>query len=78
MTFIVCAYIFWVSPENLKGAPLGFGLPYKIALMFAIQDALILGFLLCSRGKALEQEIKEKTFEPDEWDSKKEFQKSEN
>ena len=78
MTFIVCAYIFWVSPENLKGAPLGFGLPYKIALMFAIQDALILGFLLCSRGKALEQEIKEKTFEPDEWNSKKEFQKSEN
>ena len=53
MTFIVCAYIFWVSPENLAGAPVGFGLPYKVAIMFALQDAVILGFLLCARGKHL-------------------------
>ena len=68
MTFIVSAYIFWVSPENLKGAPVGFGLPYKEALMFAFQDACILGFLLCLRGKIL---ASDKNFNPDEWIEKK-------
>lgn len=73
MTFIVCAYIFWVSPENLAGAPVGFGLPYKVAIMFALQDAVILGFLLCARGKHLAD--KGDAFQPDFWDSTREFQK---
>ncbi|MCQ2063230.1 MAG: carbon starvation protein A [Fibrobacter sp.] len=55
MTFITCDYILWVSPENLKGAPLGFGLDYKTALVLAIHDAAILGFLLCVRGKKLSE-----------------------
>ena len=55
MTFITADYILWVSPENLKGAPLGFGLDYKTALVIALHDAAILGFLLCVRGKTLSQ-----------------------
>ena len=53
MTFITADYILWVSPENLKGAPLGFGLDYKTALVIALHDAAILGFFLCVRGKEL-------------------------
>lgn len=64
MTFITCDYILWVSPENLKGAPLGFGLDYKTALVIALHDAVILGFLLCTRGKTL---TKMEGFDPDRW-----------
>ena len=64
MTFITCDYILWVSPENLKGAPLGFGLDYKTALVIALHDAAILGFLLCTRGKTL---TKMEGFDPDRW-----------
>ena len=66
MTFITCDYILWVSPENLKGAPLGFGLDYKTALVIALHDAAILGFLLCTRGKTL---TKMEGFDPDAWNS---------
>ncbi len=66
MTFITADYILWVSPENLKGAPLGFGLDYKTALVIAIHDAVILGFLLCTRGKTL---TKMEGFDPDVWNS---------
>ncbi|MBP5769490.1 MAG: carbon starvation protein A [Fibrobacter sp.] len=66
MTFITADYILWVSPENLKGAPLGFGLDYKTALVIALHDAAILGFLLCTRGKTL---TKMEGFDPDVWNS---------
>ncbi len=66
MTFITADYILWVSPENLKGAPLGFGLDYKTALVIALHDAVILGFLLCTRGKTL---TKMEGFDPDAWNS---------
>ena len=64
MTFITADYILWVSPENLKGAPLGFGLDYKTALVIALHDAAIIGFLLCTRGKTL---TKMEGFDPDVW-----------
>ena len=64
MTFITADYILWVSPENLKGAPLGFGLDYKTALVIALHDAAIIGFLLCTRGRVL---TKMEGFDPDVW-----------
>lgn len=64
MTFITTDYILWVSPENLKGAPLGFGLDYKTALVIALHDAAILGFFLCVRGKEL---TKMPGFDADVW-----------
>ena len=64
MTFITADYILWVSPENLKGAPLGFGLDYKTALVIALHDAAILGFFLCVRGKEL---TKMPDFDADVW-----------
>ena len=64
MTFITADYILWVSPENLKGAPLGFGLDYKTALVIALHDAVILGFLLCARGKSL---TKMEGYDADRW-----------
>ena len=66
MTFITADYILWVSPENLKGAPLGFGLDYKTALVIALHDAAILGFLLCARGKTLS---KMEGYDADRWNS---------
>jgi hypothetical protein len=58
-----------VSPENLKGAPLGFGLDYKTALVIAIENAAVLGALLCMRGKTLTQM---EGFDADVWDPVKE------
>ena len=66
MTFITADYILWVSPENLKGAPLGFGLDYKTALVIALHDAAILGFFLCVRGKSLSQM---EGYDADRWNS---------
>ena len=66
MTFITADYILWVSPENLKGAPLGFGLDYKTALVIALHDAAILGFFLCVRGKTLS---KMEGYDADRWNT---------
>ena len=65
MAFITSDYILWVSPENLKGAPLGFGLSYNVAIVLAIVCAGVLGFLLLKRGKALSQL---KGYNADRWD----------
>ena len=73
MAFITFDYILWVSPENLKGAPLGFGLDYKTALVIAIHDAVILGFLLCTRGKVLSQM---ENYDADHWDKKRDLGKT--
>lgn len=75
MAFITCDYILWVSPENLKGAPLGFGLPYKTALIIAIHDAALLGFLLCTRGKILSQMT---DYNADNWDEIRDLGKTDN
>lgn len=73
MTFIVCTYIFWVSPENLAGAPVGFGLPYNVAIICALIGAALLGFLLCKRGKSLANSTD--GFDPDYWDASREYKK---
>lgn len=73
MTFIVCTYIYWVSPENLKGAPVGFGLPYGTALGLAAASAVTLAILLYLRGTSLFK--RGKAFDPDYWDKSREFQK---
>jgi carbon starvation protein CstA len=58
MAFIVFAYILWVSPENLKGAPVGFGLPYSIALIVALLLSAALSIWLVRRGKKLARDEK--------------------
>ena len=70
MCFIVCAYIFWVSPANLKGAPLGFGLDYNTAIAFSAMCSSFLGFLLCTRGKILS---KMEGYDADRWDESKDL-----
>jgi carbon starvation protein CstA len=74
MAFITFDYILWVSPENLKGAPLGFGLDYKTALVLALENAGLLGFFLCTRGKVL---TKMEGFDPDHWDSTRDLNRDE-
>ncbi len=68
MSFICFDYILWVSPENLKGAPLGFGLNYNTALVLAIIFAALLGSWLVKRGKKLSTM---EGFNPDKWDNSK-------
>lgn len=70
MSFICFDYIFWVSPTNMKGAPLGFGLDYNTAIVIALICAIALGFLLCVRGKILS---KMEGFDPDKWDYSKDL-----
>jgi carbon starvation protein CstA len=41
MVFIVLDYILFVSPEAVKGAPLGFGLPSGLAALLAAAGALV-------------------------------------
>lgn len=55
MMFIVSTYIMWVSPANLKGAPLGFGTPLRSACIIGAIAALILNLALLRRGKTLAQ-----------------------
>ncbi len=71
MTFIVCSYIYWVSPENLKGAPVGFGLSYGCALTLAAASSVILAILLYRRGTSLFK--RQNDFDPDSWDASREF-----
>jgi len=64
MTFITALYILWVSPENLKGAPVGFGLSYYVAATLAVLISIGLAIALIRRGKTLSNK---KGFEPDRW-----------
>lgn len=66
MAFIVSDYILWVSPTNLKGAPVGFGLEYNTATALAIICSIALAIALCHRGKKL---TTMKNFDPDQWNS---------
>ena len=65
MAFITSDYILWVSPENLKGAPVGFGLNYNVAIVLAAVAATVLVTLLWLRGKKLS---KKPEFNPDHWE----------
>ena len=65
MAFITSDYILWVSPENLKGAPVGFGLSYGVAIVLAAVAAVVLVTLLWLRGKKLS---KKPEFNPDHWE----------
>ncbi|SHK36512.1 carbon starvation protein A [Fibrobacter sp. UWH6] len=65
MTFITADYILWVSPTNLKGAPVGFGLDYNTARVMAVFVAIALGVWLVRRGKELSRRNE---FNPDKWD----------
>lgn len=64
MAFITADYILWVSPTNLKGAPVGFGLDYNTAIVLAIFVATGLGAWLVKRGKVL---TKMDGFDADKW-----------
>jgi len=70
MSFICFDYILWVSPTNLKGAPLGFGLNYNTALVLAMILAVLLGTWLVKRGKKLSEKV---DFDPDQWDVTKDI-----
>ncbi|MCF0225453.1 MAG: carbon starvation protein A [Fibrobacter sp.] len=70
MSFICLDYILWVSPTNLKGAPVGFGLPYPVALGLAIVGSIILCVCLYKRGNTLQ---KMQGFDPDKWDVSKDI-----
>ena len=67
MSFICFDYILWVSPENLKGAPVGFGLEFKTARVIALILSFQLGAWLIKRGKKL---ASKDDFNPDRWDLK--------
>ena len=51
--FVCVSYIFWVSPEHLSGAPVGFGLPLEVAYIIAAVFAVVLPLLAVLRGRAL-------------------------
>lgn len=51
MLFIVLTYILWVSPANLKGAPVGFGLPRTMAMMVAAALTVVLTGWIYRRGR---------------------------
>ncbi len=53
MLFIVSSYILWVSPANLKGAPVGLGLPYATALLAATAITLAVSAWVWRRGRRL-------------------------
>lgn len=51
MLFIVAAYILWVSPAHLKGAPVGLGLPYGTALVVAAVFSLAVSAWTWRQGR---------------------------
>ena len=53
MTFIVSAYILWVSPSHLTGAPIGFGLSLPIAAGMSLLVSLVLCSALVKQGRKL-------------------------
>ncbi len=57
MTFVVLTYILWISPTNLKGAPLGFGLPLNVAYAIAAALAMGLGYYAMRRGQRAQHDL---------------------
>ena len=50
MTFIVCSYIFWISPAH--GGPLGFGMKLEHAQLLSVFIAGMVCLWAYEHGKA--------------------------
>jgi carbon starvation protein CstA len=66
LSFVVFCYLFWISPQHIANAPIGFGLNYSVAFAMALICTL-LAFIYCMlHGKHLSKLADKNEFQPDE------------
>ncbi|MCL2282695.1 MAG: hypothetical protein FWC26_05195 [Fibromonadales bacterium] len=66
LCFVVFLYLFWVSPEQIAGAPKGFGLSYPIACSMAGLCSFLSCWYCIKHGNTLAELTDQKKFSPDE------------
>jgi len=65
LSFIIFLYLFWISPQHIINAPVGFGLGYPISCIMAFICSVLVCFYCLHHGKYLAKQIEENQFNPD-------------
>jgi len=66
LSFVVFLYLFWISPQHIISAPVGFGLSYPISCVMAFICSVLVCFYCLWHGKRLAKQAEENQFNPDE------------
>jgi carbon starvation protein CstA len=65
ISFIVFLYLFWISPQHIMDAPVGFGFGYPISCALAFVCSVLVCFYCMRHGKHLSKQVEENKFNPD-------------
>ncbi len=66
LSFVVFLYLFWISPQHIANAPVGFGLSYPMACAVAAICSFFVCWYCLRHGKSLAKLTDEKKFNPDD------------
>ena len=66
LSFVVFLYLFWISPQHIASAPMGFNLGYPAACAAAVVCSLLVCWYSLRHGKILAKLTDEKKFNPDD------------
>jgi len=65
LSFIIFLYLFWISPQHIINAPVGFGLGYPVSCVMAFVCSVLVCFYCLRHGKYLSKQVEENQFNPD-------------
>jgi len=65
LSFVIFLYLFWISPQHIMSAPVGFGLSYPVSCLMAFISSILVCFYCLKHGKYLAKKVEEKQFNPD-------------
>ncbi|MDR2593612.1 MAG: hypothetical protein LBC87_02440 [Fibromonadaceae bacterium] len=66
LSFVIFLYLFWISPQHIMSAPVGFGLGYPISCLMAFICSILVCFYCLRHGKYLSKQVEENQFNPDD------------
>jgi len=65
LSFVIFLYLFWISPQHIINAPVGFGLGYPVSCVMALICSILVCFYCLRHGKYLSKQVEENQFNPD-------------
>ncbi|MDR2583316.1 MAG: hypothetical protein LBC75_07545 [Fibromonadaceae bacterium] len=65
LSFVIFLYLFWISPQHIMSAPVGFGLGYPVSCLMAFICSTLVCFYCLRHGKYLAKQVEENQFNPD-------------
>jgi carbon starvation protein CstA len=65
LSFVIFLYLFWISPQHIMNAPMGFGFSYLVSCALAFVCSVLVCVYCIWHGKYLSKQVEENKFNPD-------------